>query len=377
MEKFKTFLKSIPIISHFAKWVYKLVRYKGAQTQIIENIMCKLENISRQQMELSCRMHLFFERKDKESVDTLKKGGKPFLKNRGGNKISIIIPGYNKVDYTIMCLKALKKHTPEELDYEVIVVDDCSIEKLEDVLPETVPEEIKHNLRILRNKENLGFGQSVNKGVREAKGNIIVLLNNDAFVTKGWLEAFLSTLDRDDAGIIGGKYLYPDGTIQHAGGVFYYGEEEKTFIPYHIYRGFRGNFPGVNKRRHFKFVSFACVMMRRQLFESLGGLDEAFENSCEDVDFCLRAIENGYSVLYEPKSVVYHLECSTRGYENPQDIVNLELLKEKHNLKAEDDFHYYIEDGIPTEYGREYSNRWFIEKIREMPFGIETFNAHI
>lgn len=370
MEKIITYLKGIPYVVHLIIWICKWFSYRSLR---IENIMGKHEEISDRDMKLSYDSPLLMERAYKESSGLTKEGRSSSLKVNGKHKISIIIPVYNKLEYTTMCLKTLEKYIPKEIDYEVVVVDDSSTEKAEKVLPEMITGEIKDKLHILRNNENLGFGQSINRGVTKAKGNIILLLNNDVFVTEGWMEAFLSSLDREDTDIIGGKLLYPDGTIQHAGGVFYCKETEKEFFPYHIYRGFPGNFIGVNKQRRFKWVTFACVMMQRQVFESLGGFDQTFKNSYEDVDFCLRATEKGYSILYEPTSIAYHLECSTRGYNKPQDFVNLKLLRLKYRAINEDDFCYYIEDGIPIEYGREYSNKRFTKRIKEIAFRIEVF----
>lgn len=371
MGKVKSFLKSRVFAANLIIWLYRWIRYGSLKVKSMENVMRRLEEINRRQIELSYKTHLFMKRVDKEGICTSKEGMETSLKKKGKDKVSIIIPVYNKLEYTTMCLNALERHTPSGLDYEVIVVDDHSIDETERALPEMVSEGIKKRLNIFRNKHNLDFGRSINRGVKEASGNILVLLNNDVFVTEGWMEAFLSALDKENADIIGGKLLYPDGTIQHAGGVFYYEGRKKGFSPYHIYRGFPSNFPGVNKQRHFKWVTFACVMMERRLFEDLGGFSDIFKNSCEDVDFCLRAAKKGHSILYEPRSVAYHLECITRGYDNPQDLVNFKSLRQRYRMITEDDFLYYMEDGIPVEYGREYSNRWFTKRVKKIPFRIE------
>lgn len=289
------------------------------------------------------------------------------------NKISVLIPVYNNIRYTLLCLKTIERYTPEHIDYQVVIIDDCSADKVEDMLPGLAPEHIKKRLIILRNERNLGFAKSINRGATEATGDILLLLNNDVFVTKGWVEPLLSALDKGDGEIIGSKLLYPDGTIQHAGGVFYFDEGQKTTLPYHIYRGFPRNFIGVNRQRRFNWLTFACVMLTHRVFEELGGLDETFLNSYEDVDICLRAVEKGYFVLYEPKSIAYHLECGTRGYGNPLDIINHQLFMERHKVIADDDFRYYIEDGIPIELGREFSLKRFPVKLREFPYLSDVF----
>lgn len=289
-------------------------------------------------------------------------------KKKGNDKISVLIPVYNNIRYTLLCLQAIEKDNSNDIDYQIIIIDDHSTEKIEDNLLRMVSEKIKKRLIILRNERNFGFAQSINRGVAEAAGDILLLLNNDVFVTKGWMEALLSALDKGDGDIIGSKLLYPDGTIQHAGGVFYNDEKQKTTLPYHIYRGFPNNFIGVNKQRRFNWLTFACTMLTRRVFEEVGGLDDAFLNSYEDVDLCLRAVKKGYLVLYEPKSIAYHLECGTRGYGNPRDIINHQLFMERHKLIPDDDFRYYIEDGIPIHLGREFSSRQFPVGMREYPY---------
>lgn len=281
------------------------------------------------------------------------------------DKISIIIPVYGKNMFTILCLKAIDRYTPYSIDYQVIVVDDCSNDPVEYILFKSIPNTIKKRLKVSRNDKNLGYGRSIGNGVKEADGNILILLNNDVFVTEGWIDALLSSLKNKGGDIIGAKLLYPDRTIQHSGGVFCYDFKQETVFSYHIYRGFHSNFIGVNKRRRFQWVTFACVMMRRQIFETLGGFDDTFLNSYEDVDFCLRASKNGYTVLYEPTSVSYHVECGTKGYDNPQDMVNHQRFTERYKMIPDDDFRYYIEDGIPIGLGREFSARQFVVEIKK------------
>jgi len=281
------------------------------------------------------------------------------------NKVSILIPVYNNIRYTLLCIQAIEKNTSNDIDYQVIVIDDHSTEKIEDNLRGAVSGKIKEKLIILRNERNLGFAKSINRGAAESVGDILLFLNNDVFVNKRWLEPLISALDKGEGDIIGSKLLYPDGTIQHAGGVFYYERRQNTVLPYHLYRGFHSNFAGVNKRRRFNWVTFACVMMSRNVFEDLDGLDKTFLNSYEDVDFCLRAIEKGYVVLYEPSSIAYHIECGTRGYGNSQDEINHKKFIERHQSLSDDDFVYYIEDGVPIELGREFSVERFPVKIRD------------
>lgn len=384
IEKLNTALYDIPIIGKLLRLIYRRLNYRKTFHELLWGIRGELNSLKKEvelvekscceiileQKELSYFMYHYAEGMKKNDLSTQKK-----IKERGSLKkekdiISIIIPVYNNLQYTIMCLNAVEAHTSDNIDFQVVIVDDFSTDAIEQILLTIAPDGLKKRLFMLRNKENLGYAKSVTEGIKKAAGNIILLLNNDIIVTKGWIEALLSSLDKQDGDIIGSKLLYPNGAIQHAGGVFCYDKMQSAANPYHIYRGFHSNFIGVNKQRHFKWVTFACVMLTRRLFEDIGGFDNKFRNGCEDVDFCIRAVEKGYSVLYEPGSVSYHLECGTRGYNNPEEVVNRQLLSERHKVIAEDDFHYYLEDGIPVEYGREYE-RLFCERVRNFPFTLE------
>ena len=138
---------------------------------------------------------------------------------------------------------------------------------------------------------------------------------------------------------MGSKLLFADGSIQHAGVVF------MRSIPsaYHIYRSAPGTDPGVNQRRAFQAVTAACMLIRRELFEESHGFDEAFINGFEDVDLCLKVREKGYHVIYQPRSVVYHLESQTPG-RNEHENQNSQLLRERwgtHWWMGDEDLHYY------------------------------------
>lgn len=162
-------------------------------------------------------------------------------------------------------------------------------------------------IRSIRNAQNLGFARACNQGAQAAHGKHLVFLNNDTQVTTGWLEALLQTAHHPSTGIVGSKLLYPDGRIQHAGIGFING------LPDHPFRFAAADAPEVNQLRELDMVTGACLIIKRNLFLRLGGFDEIYQNGVEDVDLCLRAREAGYSVLYQPASVVYHHEGKSKG----------------------------------------------------------------
>jgi O-antigen biosynthesis protein len=128
-------------------------------------------------------------------------------------EVSIIIPVFNKLVYTLNCLKSISENTSG--DYEVIVVDDCSTDNTKNELSQ-----IK-NLRLIRNESNSGFIFSCNRGAQASAGKYLVFLNNDTMVIKNWLLSMLKLTTRPEVGVVGSKLLFPDGKVQEAGGIIW------------------------------------------------------------------------------------------------------------------------------------------------------------
>jgi GT2 family glycosyltransferase len=253
---------------------------------------------------------------------------------KAGMTCSIIIPVWNKLDLTAQCLEALAGVTTET-SYEVIVVDNGSTDGTAEFLAS-----LSGDVQIIRNQDNLGFAKACNQGARAARGKYLVFLNNDTIPLKGWLKHLVSEVEGyPEVGVVGSKLLYQDGTIQHAGVVL----NRTEGSPYHIYRGFPGDSPAVNQRREFQVVTGACLLIRRGLFMELDGFDEGFRNSFEDVDLCLKARERGYRVVYQPRSVLYHLESQTPG-RKLHDESNARRLLERwgaHWWLVDEDLHFH------------------------------------
>lgn len=252
--------------------------------------------------------------------------------------VSIIIPVFNKVELTRQCLVALAEVT-EGVDYEVIVVDDGSTDGTQEFV-----KTLGGDVQIIRNAHNSGFAKSCNRGAAAARGRYLVFLNNDTIPLKGWLSELVKEVEaHSEVAAVGSKLLYPDGTIQHAGVVF----SKLFFSPYHIYNGFRGDHPVVNRRREFDSVTAACVLFRREAFDSVGGFDEGYRNSFEDVDLCLKVREKGWHVVYQPASVLYHLESQSPG-RKAHDRENALRLQERwaHQWWLPDEDVHYVADGF-------------------------------
>lgn len=230
---------------------------------------------------------------------------------------SIIIPVFNKEELTRQCLTGLAEVT-DGCSYEVIVVDNNSTDGTKEFLAT-----LSGDIKVIANPDNYGFAKACNQGAASAKGRFLVFLNNDTIPKPGWLMGLVNEVQQNpDVAIVGSKLLYPDETIQHAGVVF----SKNCLTPYHVFRGARGDLASVNQRREFQVVTAACMLVRREEFEVVGGFDEIYQNGFEDVDLCLKVRQRGKKIVYQPESVLYHLEHQTPGRKDPE--------AERHNARV-------------------------------------------
>ncbi|HBD09127.1 MAG TPA: glycosyltransferase, partial [Syntrophobacteraceae bacterium] len=168
--------------------------------------------------------------------------------------------------------------------------------------------------------KNKGFISACNAGARHAHGEYLCFLNNDTLVTPTWLEQLVDTIRIYPAcGAVGAKLVYPEGTLQEAGSMLWrdgatrgYGREDDPFKPEYCYL------------REVAYCSAACLLVRTDLFERLGGYDTLFEPSYyEDVDLCMRLWQLGYKVVYQPASTVIHLEFSSSSTDKAVDLMKM------------------------------------------------------
>ena len=218
-------------------------------------------------------------------------------------EVSIIIPVFNQLKYTLSCLAAVQEHSGS-LRYEVIVVDDCSNDSTAAELSK-IP-----GLTYLRSETNSGFIATCNRGAAAARGAYLVFLNNDTNVTPGWLTALRDTFRFEPhAGLVGSKLVYPDGRLQEAGGIIWRdgsGWNRGKFKDPHA--------PEYNYLRSVDYCSAASVMIPAPLFAALGGFDSKYAPAYyEDTDLAFKVAAQGLSVLYQPLSVVTHYEGITSG----------------------------------------------------------------
>ena len=268
--------------------------------------------------------------------------------------VSIIIVTHNAPEMIQRCLREIKYTLHEFKEaYEVIVVSNDADPKTKEYLTW----EQKHGslkIQVIWNKRNLPFPVANNWAVKQAKGDYICLLNDDTIPAEKWLEEMLACMDRHNAGVVGAKLVYPqNGRVQHAGVCF---NNQKQ--PFHILRLAEQLDPRIETEKEFQAVTFACVLVRHKVWEELGGLNEENANpecpyAYEDVDFCLRAKEKGYSIWYAPKATVGHF-CATTAHQimkkNQTDAFkNLPgfVKKWEHKIRPDEEENLKIPDGLP------------------------------
>jgi len=277
-------------------------------------------------------------------------------------RASIVIPVHNGWTLTRTCLDAL---AGQDLgtDTEIIVVDDASTDETRHRLADRLrqAEARGPRLTVVTHLINTGFAGACNDGAARAGGTYLVFLNNDTVPEPGWLEALVNHADEHPAAAaVGAKLLYPDGTVQHAGVVI--GQDRN---PHHVYQGFPGTHPAVNRSRRFQVVTAACMLVRADAFRQAGGFNTGFRNGHEDVDLCLRLGEAGYDIRYCHEAVVTHLESVSRGRGTPEAASNGRRYRDRWARSVRpDDLAVYVEDGLMSVgYGDAYPLRFRVSPL--------------
>lgn len=236
----------------------------------------------------------------------------PFLKlpEFKSPDVSIVIPVHNKIELTYHCLASLIL-AYNKASYEVIIVNDCSTDRTTEL------SDIFENVNVIVNEHNLGFLRNCNKAAKQARGNYLVMLNNDTEVTSGWLDELLEIFKRfDNVGMTGSKLIYPDGKLQEAGGIVWGNGQ-----PWNL--GNRGNpqAPEWCYARQVDYLSGASLMVPRVIWEEVGGFSDEFAPAYyEDTDLAFKIREHGYKTIYAPYSVVVHFEGMSNGRDMSQGI---------------------------------------------------------
>lgn len=237
--------------------------------------------------------------------------------------LSVILLNYNQPDMTIDCIEYLLKNKNYCKDFEIIVIDngskDNSVVKLAEISS-------KHNLLFIDNKENLGFAEGNNVGIREARGEWVLLLNNDTVFKEEFISKMAkAAIDNPDAAAIGPKIYYYDSPskIWYNGGKItkYYNFVDDQSVDNEDYK-------------QVEWITGCALMINKKAFEKIGLLDKDFFMYNEDIDWCIRARRAGLNLVYTPYAEIWHIGSKTAnesfkksfqiyyGYRNKLFIVN-------------------------------------------------------
>ena len=227
--------------------------------------------------------------------------------------ISIVIPNRDEAQTLRACLESIWAKTTYP-NYEILIVENNS-EKRE-TLEYYRELKGKPGVRLLRWPDEFNYSAINNFAVRQAKGEYILLLNNDMeLITPNWLELMLGMCQREDVGIVGCKLIYPDDTIQHAGVIL-----GMSGLADHAFPGLPAGAIGYcnrpNLQQDLSAVTAACLMVKKSIYDEVGGMEERLKVEFNDVDFCLKVRKAGYLVVYEPNVQLYHYESKSRGQDD-------------------------------------------------------------
>ena len=231
--------------------------------------------------------------------------------------VSILIPNKDHTDDLDVCLNSFFERADYQ-NYEFIIIENNS------VLPETFAyyekiEKEHDNVKVVYWEAGFNYSAINNFGFKFAKGDYIMLLNNDVeLITPDIFQSMLGFCMRPEVGIVGAKLLYNDHTVQHVGVLVGAGG-----LADHVFKGIHEDDPGYMGRaissQDVSAVTAACLLVKRSVYEEVGGLEEEFQVAFNDVDFCLKVRKAGYLIVYDADVKLFHYESKSRGMEDTTD----------------------------------------------------------
>ncbi len=233
---------------------------------------------------------------------------------KGDPKISIVIPNKDHLNDLSRCIESIRERSTYD-NYEIIIVENNSESKeIFDYYEKIKSDKIK----IVRYEGEFNYSKVCNLGVSNADGEYILLLNNDTqVITVNWIEELLMYAQRDDVGAVGAKLFYENKTIQHAGVVIGLGAHRTAgHTHYGQSRENLGYMGRLCYAQDVTAVTGACLMVKKELYDKVGGLDESFAVSLNDVDLCLKLRHLGLLNVFTPFAELYHFESVSRGLDD-------------------------------------------------------------
>lgn len=233
--------------------------------------------------------------------------------------VSIVIPTngqrrevrYQEVTLVEHCVRSIVEKSTYA-NFEIVCVTDAATDP---AVIAALTAAAGDRLRLIPYEGEFDFSAKINLGALHSEGELLLLLNDDMEVlTPDWLERLVMYAQHPGIGAVGARLLWEDGRLQHAGVLF-----ENGGLPGHIYRGFRGDYKGYSNNAHlaqnYLAVTGACMMTPAAAFEQVGGLSTTLPINYNDVDYCLKLRTRGLRVVYDPDTVLYHFESSSRSSE--------------------------------------------------------------
>jgi GT2 family glycosyltransferase len=261
--------------------------------------------------------------------------GTRFTWHTGDPSVAIIIPTKNKKSLLEKCINSILKLTSYK-NFNIHLVDNNSTD------PETLDyyQKLKSEPRIKIHSypAEFNYSQAVNLGVAQSDSDLVLFLNDDMeTINSDWLTELVQWATRPEIGVVGGKLIRANHSIQHAGiiiGLHGFAGHIYLNAPEH----YQGLFGSVDWYRDYQALTGACQMMRREVFNEIGGYDEGYKIAFGDIDFCLRVQQSGYRNIYTPFSTLFHYEGRSRGYITPKEDVLRGYTKMRDALTQEDPY---------------------------------------
>ena len=233
--------------------------------------------------------------------------------------VSIIIPVYNNFEYTNKCIESIVNNS-SNISYEIIIADDISTDLTKNI------KEYFSNIYINKNRKEHGFVMNCNKAANLARGKYILFLNNDVQVQKGWLLYLVKLIESDEKiGMVGSKFIYPNGILQEAGGIVW-----NNGRAYNYGRGKDPELSEYNYVKEVDYISGASIMIRKSIWKEIGGFDKRFIPAYyEDTDLAFEIRKLGYKVMLQPNSVVIHFEGTSNGKNLSSGLKKYQIINQK------------------------------------------------
>ena len=228
----------------------------------------------------------------------------------GRPMVSILIPNKDQLQTLKKCLKSIWEKT-EYTNYEILIIENNSTEKETFEFYKKI--DGRHHVRVLYWDKEFNYSSINNFGAAQAKGEYLLLLNNDTeVITKGWMKELLSHCQRPEVGMVGAKLYFPDNTIQSAGTIIGMGGmADHAFV--NMDRKKSGYMHRASIQVDMSGVTAACAMVKRSVYEEVHGLEEKLTVAFNDVDLGLKIVTAGYLIVFDPYAELYHYESKSRG----------------------------------------------------------------